>query len=429
MKWILLLGLFLFTACDDWQKALEEINAIKETDRALERIAALDAALAGKKDDPESLHRRAELLVRCKVPRVPLLAKGTTALQAIGLLEKVLEVQPERVDSRYLLARTCLGLPGFFGQHDRGIRALKTLVTAAERRPGSVPYPDVFLRLAKLEPADAERVLRIGRRSFPERDDMVVPERPDPSGAKARFVKALEENRLDYGALDGALAAAEEEDPKDPEVPLFRGLLRLWRLERTADGRAASEAIALFRKARALNPNDTRIHGWLGPLLYITGKSVGNESMQEEGEREMDRGVEVNPEQNLFGRALAFRRAGEKPAQVEEDLYRTLEICAGQKLDRTRFRPTGSTRAHPSCRNSKKAPHNRAGTLFWASEFFRAQGKKEKAIDAVRAALAADSTKKWPYRALARSRLDLLEGRREAMDRAPTSCALCHRVR
>lgn len=425
MKRVVVLSLVLLAACEDWGAQLEAIRAIADKKEALEKIARLDAELA-KRDDVDALARRADLILFCKLSRVTLMEKAAASNEAIALLEKVLEKEPGRVRARYLLARTCLALPAFFGKRDKGIAALEELVATAERRPGSVPYPDVFLRLAKLKPAEQDRILRVGRRSFPDRKDMVAEPPPDATGAKRGFVEALEKNELDYEALDKPLAAGQAQFPKDPDYPLLRGLLRLWRLERTQDGHAASEAIELFRLARKLNPNDTRIDGWLGPLLFLSGTAIQKPAMVDEGRRIMDRGAEANPEQNRFGRALAYRRTGQRSDLVAEDLYKTIEVCSGKTMDRTRFLPPPSTSAHPSCRDSKKAPHNVPGTFFWAGEFFRTTGQKKKAADAFAAALAADGQRTWPYRALADERLAFLKGDRKQLTPAPTSCALCH---
>ena len=428
MRHLAIVALVVLSACEEWPARMKRIQAIRDKAHALAEIETVDAELA-KRDTARALVMRAQLLVSCKLPRLDMMAKGGATLQAIGHLEKALEKEPVLIGARYLLARCCLGLPGFFGRGDRGIEVLAELVAMAERRPGTVPYPDVFLRLAKLKPQERDRILRIGRRSFPDHPGMRPGPVVDGTGAKRAFVAALEAGRIeDYARLDAALAAAQLEHGKDADLPLLRGLLRLWRLERTQDGHAASEGIELFERAMALNPNDTRIHGWLGPLLYLSGKAIGRQDMVARGRKMMDEGAGLNPEQNLFGRALAYRRAGEQPEQVEEDLYRTVEICSQEKMDRARFIPAGGRRDHPACRDSKKAPYNLAGTLYWAGEFFRARGKARKAQDAFEAALRLDAKGTWPYRALARERLDALAGRRKELTKNPASCLLCHQT-
>jgi tetratricopeptide (TPR) repeat protein len=419
-------------AADEWRDTLRELRAIKGKSAALDRVDALEKALAGK-DDAESLQRHGELLMVAKVPRVPMMAKGGATLQAIGLLEKALEKEPDRHYARYLMARGCLGLPAFFGKQDQGLRALEELVAVSRRRPGSMPWPDVFLLLAKARPNRADAVLRTGLRAFP--DDARIKQALDramvvvvPDGAEQRFTTALESGKLDdYAGLDAALAAAQAKRPKEARLPLLRGLLRLWRLERTADGAAASEAMELFALARKLDPDDTRIYGWLGPLQFIAGRAAGLKELEQRGRKEMDEGARVNPEQNLFGRALGLHRVGVEPERVAEDLYRTVELCTDGKMDRTRFLvPKPKASNHPACRDPKSAPHNRAGTLFWAGEFFRKTGATRKAVDAFEAALLADA--KWPYRALAEERLAVLrDNEKRALTPSPTSCALCHR--
>jgi tetratricopeptide (TPR) repeat protein len=427
----LVLLMVLLAACEDWQQQLAAIRKMEKS-KALDRVEELEKQLTGK-DDAESLQRHAELLIIAKMPHVPMMAKGGAAMKAIGLLEEALKKEPDRHYARYLMARTCLGLPAFFGKQEQGVKALEELVAVSRRRPGSMPWPDVFLRLAKARPNSADQVLQAGLRAFPDdprlkqalkRAVVVVV----PHDAERRLIEALESGKLEnYPELDAALAAAQKQRPKEARLPLLRGLLRLWRLERTPDGQAASEAMELFALARKLDPDDTRIYGWLGPLLFITGRSAGLKELEARGRKEMDEGARINPEQNLFGRALALRRLGIEPERVAEDLYRTVELCTGGKMDRTRFLvPKPTTNHHPACRDPKSAPHNRAGTLFWAGEFFREQKATRKAIDAFEAALALDA--KWPYRALAQERLAILRDEAErALTPAPTSCALCHR--
>jgi len=240
--------------------------------------------------------------------------------------------------------------------------------------------------------------------------------------AKEDFRAALERGELDYGKLDKALAAGQEENPKDAEYPLLRGLLRLWWLETNTSGDVAAEGIALFRKAMELDPDDNRIHGWLGPLLFVTGVSAGLDDMREEGEAVMAKGVELNPEQNLFGRAFAYRRTGLKLEEAEEDVYATLEVRLKEKMDRTRFVP-GELKGAPYA-DGPKAPFTRAGFLFWAGEGFRERGETRKALDAYERSLEADGTGKWPFRALALERVK--GGGAGEGTKAPVSCHLCH---
>jgi tetratricopeptide (TPR) repeat protein len=358
-----------------------------------------------------------------------MMEKGALAVEAIGLLEKTLEEEPGRVEARYVLARTCLGLPAFFGREEQGIEALRALVAQAEKEPGSVPYPDAFLLLAKRRPADAARVLAIGLRSFPGDERMRKLAEAEPPAdwrtAKEDMRAALVRGELDYGKLDRALAAGQEANPKDPEYPLLRGLLRLWWLDTNRSGEVASEGIVLFRKAMELDPEDDRIHGWLGPLLFIGGASAGLDGMRKEGEEVMAKGIALNPEQNLFGRAFAYVRMGMNLDQAEEDIYATIEVRLVEKMDRSRFVP-GKLKGEPYP-DSPKAPFTNAGFQYWAGEVFRGRGKTRQAMDAYERSLAADAESKWPFRRLAAERLRILrEGGAGAPSENPVSCYLCH---
>jgi tetratricopeptide (TPR) repeat protein len=418
---------------EEWRKTLAEIRATANEAAAVKRIAEVEAALRADlatKPSAETRQRLAEILVLCRVPRASMMEKGSLSVEAIGLLEKALEDEPARVEARYILARTCLALPAFFGREEQGLKALEHLVAQAEKEPRSVPYPDAFLLLAKRRPDDAQRILAIGLRSFPDDPRMrKLAEAAPPADwrtAKEDFRAALERGELDYGKLDKALAAGQQANPKDAEYPLLRGLLRLWWLDTNQSGDVAAEGIALFRKAMELAPEDNRIHGWLGPLLFVAGASAGLDDMRKEGEDVMAKGVELNPEQNLFGRAFAYRRTGLKLDQAEEDVYATLEVRLKEKMDRTRFVPGELKGA--AYADSPKAPFTMAGFLYWAGEGFRERGATAKALDAYERSLAADADGTWPFRALAIERRDALRkgGAPGALTANPVSCHLCH---
>ena len=420
----------------EWQQTIAGIREMKDQAKALARIAELEKELT-ESGTVQSKARLGELIVRAKLSRVGFIAQGQEAARAIGLFEEILKTQPDNVQVLYLHARTCVAMPTWMGRQKAGVASLERLVGLADKKPGSVPYPEVFLMLAKQQPKTAAKTLRVGLRSFPNdmRLQNALGEKPAPTAkpdpavakdAKKRFLAALLANKIDFAVIDRALAAGEALHPKDHEYPLYRGLLRLWQLEVRPAAVTASEAVALFRKALELEPKDTRIYGWLGPLLYITGKTTGTQRVIDEGAKVMATGVEKNPEQNLFGRALAYRRTGTNKKQLVEDLYRTMELCAGKKMDRARFVPSPLAKDHPSCRDSEYAPHNIAGTLFWAGDYFLTQNDMVRARDAIEAALKADVKKTWPYRALAEQRLALLSGKDVKPARAPVSCALCH---
>jgi len=419
-------------AREEWRKTLDGIRKTEDGAAAAARIAEVEAVLRAdlaQKPTAETRQRLAELLVICRVPRATMMEKGTLATEAIGLLEKTLEEEPGRTEARYTLARTCIALPAFFGREDEGLKALEELVAQADAKPGSVPHPDVFLLLAKRRPAEAPRILAVGLRSFPDDERMkeLAKAAPPADGqtAKEDFRAALLRGELDYEKLDRALAAGQEANPEDAEYPLLRGLLRLWWLDTNGSGDVASEGIALFRKAMELDPKDTRIQGWLGPLLFVAGAASGLDAMCKEGEEVMAKGVERNPEQNLFGRAFAYERTGRKLEEAEEDLYATLEVRLAGKMDRSRFLP-GKPKGAPYA-DSPKAPFTRAGFLYWAGEFFRGRGATVKAIDAYERSLEADADGKWPFRKLATERLDALrKGLAGPLTENPVSCYLCH---
>lgn len=451
-------------AAEVWQRTLAEVAALTDDEAALRRIAELEAELGarleatadtgGAGETPvaeEAAVRLAELLVRVKIPRQSFMAQGASAQRAIKLLEDVLDDAPERIDALFLHAVSCANMPEMFGKRAAALASFEKLLTLERKRPGSVPYPSAFARLARMRMEDARRALETGLAAFPDdptlRAMAGLEEAPPGESAppteqvggeqarasKQRFREALLDGKLDFESLDAALAAGQRLQPEDHEYPLFRGLLRLWRMESTPDAAPAltGEAEAQFRLALELQPEDTRIYGWLGPLLAISGQLMGDPARVAEGEALMDSGVRLNPEQNLFARAYADRTMGTRKERIAADLYRTFELCSGEEMDRTRFLLPESTEAsvHPACGDPAGAPYNRAGTAYWAAEFFRSQGEEVRARDAYRAALRLDPGKSWPHRALAEERLAWLADREIELSPGPVSCMLCHQAR
>tara|TARA_R110002072_G_scaffold69483_25_gene168558 strand:+ start:1961 stop:3391 length:1431 start_codon:yes stop_codon:yes gene_type:complete len=428
------------------QQAWEaQVRALVEAQDPATAKADIEILLADLKADPspEARFREAQLLIQALLPRQSRMQQGATAGRALGVLEELFEVSPDHVSGRYLHVRTSLALPAFFGKQAAGIASLLYLVELEERAPGSVPMADVFVLAAQHDPGSASHSLEVGRRAFPN-DPRLRASEPDPESQatedagstsadpKALFLLALRRGELPsaHGAssLEARLDAAETEHPNDARIPLHRGLLGLWRAEAEQNGDAAFAAIEPFRRALAKNPDDTRIYGWLGPLLYIMGRSIDNADLVEEGAALMDLGVELNPAQNRFGRALAHHSCGDHPDVVIDDLFGLLEACTEQVVDRTRFRTTGPIVDHPACMDSDAAPYNLSGTLFWAGEVFRSRSETQRARDAFEGSLRYDDAKSWPFRAHAEDRLKALEQERPAQLPPPVSCLLCHQV-
>ncbi|MCZ6688838.1 MAG: hypothetical protein O7H41_04475 [Planctomycetota bacterium] len=463
----------------EWRAYLRELNGMKDGAAARERIdekAAELLARIAKEPTAADRIRLAQLLVQCKVSRVKMIEKGSVSVKAIELLVAAIEDEPDHIIARLTLARTCQALPEFFGRREQAREQYADLYARALEAPEAVPFPDVYHRTAEAlsadDPVAALEVARRGIERFPrdralqgviKKLKAAVPEAPElvtggetvsPVQAKERFWRAFESGKLQYAPLRRALAAAARERPADAELALLAGLLRLWALTTPGDetdmsrGQMATEAVAAFERALERNPDDKRIAGWLGPLKANLGRSIGDEAMAAEGEAILDKGVEAYPEQNLFGRVIADMQSlgalqgGKREARlrrITDDLYRTIELCAGQPMDRERFLvPSSAGGARPTptaCEDSVKAPHNQSGTLFWAGDFFLGVGEHRKAADAFGEALRMDAEGSWPHRALAESRRELAvlllggEQTAEPLPPAPSSCLLCHQKR
>ena len=201
---------------------------------------------------------------------------------------------------------------------------------------------------------------------------------PLAARAKTTFRETLASG--DYEAIPGAtelLTQAYLESPRDPELALLVGHAHLWRVaerERAAEksARVTDDLIVAekyFSEAKRLSPEDARIDGWLSGIRLALGAIHADEKLTRIGYFELKDGVASYPQFNLFtfGYVMAGApRASDRYKEAVESMWKNLDACAGEKIDRSRpdyakfeQRTAGENRV---CGNDAKAPHNYEGS-------------------------------------------------------------------
>ena len=214
------------------------------------------------------------------------------------------------------------------------------------------------------------------------------------------------------------LTAAYLEQPRDPKLPLLLAHTHLWKLSERArtdgrDPRITEHAILAekyFAEAQALNPEDARILGWLGPVRITLGAIDQREKQVRRGYFDTLEGVDRYPEFNHFSIGFVLSRlpaSDPKFAEGVEQQWRNLEICTNQKLDRDGnfvYAPfmsgevtTGPKRA---CWNGVIAPHNVEGFFLNMGDMLVKQGRPLQAQRIYAFARLSKTYAQWPYRDL-----------------------------
>jgi len=214
------------------------------------------------------------------------------------------------------------------------------------------------------------------------------------------------------------LTAAYLEQPRDPKLPLLLAHTHLWKLaERTRtdgrDPRITEHAILAekyFSEALALNPEDARILGWLGPVRMALGTIDQNEAQVRRGYFDTQEGVDRYPKFNHFSMGFALSRlpaSDPKFAEGVEYQWRNLDVCSGQKVSRdgnfdyalfmSQETTTGPNRA---CWNGIIAPHNFEGFFLNMGDMLVKQGRAAVAQKIYGFARLSKTYAQWPYREL-----------------------------
>lgn len=274
--------------------------------------------------------------------------------------------------------------------------------------------------------------------------------------AAALFWESLHAGRYDrLPEVRRLLTAAYLENPRNPDVSLLLAHAHLWTI---AERRRMPEqdpgitdhallAEKYFTEAARLNPGDRRIPGWLGGVKLALGQIHQDERLTREGYFMLHDAIRAFPEFNHFsaGYVLGSRpRNDAKFREGLEDLWRNLDLCAGEPVDRTnpeyRQFMGRETRQGPArvCWNSEIAPHNFEGFFLNMGDMLVKQGDPATARKVYAFARLSSAYDGWAYRPLLESRIAQAEdaARRfeqadpgqhpEIMFNSAQACTACH---
>lgn len=197
--------------------------------------------------------------------------------------------------------------------------------------------------------------------------------------ADALFWKTLHDG--DYDGIERALTAVKAaylQTPNDAITAAHTGWLHIWRLaeraRRSESTPAVTDDIALsrryFEEAVKLVPDEARFLGFYASTLLAEASIHDDEKLRRRGYYTMLDAIDAWPEFNLFTAGYVMSSLpADSPrfAQALEWQWRTLDLCAGEKVDRQQasfatYMPKETTEGRKRvCWNSWIAPHNFEG--------------------------------------------------------------------
>lgn len=280
--------------------------------------------------------------------------------------------------------------------------------------------------------------------------------------ADALFWKTLHAG--DYAGIDKAVRAlqiAYLATPTDAVTAAHIGFLRAWQATESArlpaPDPATTDQIALARRyfgeAHALVPDEARFHGFWAGMTLAEASIHGDERLTRRGYYALRDAIDAWPEFNLFtGGYVMSRQPADHPrfAEALDWQWRTLDLCAGQPIDRTnpdfgRFMHLATTTGPKRvCWNSWIAPHNFEGFFLNMGDMLVKSGRWEVATKIYATAQASPTYRDWPYRDVLERRIadarqnvaafNATEPHPDKVDKrimiqTPFACVGCHQVR
>ena len=218
------------------------------------------------------------------------------------------------------------------------------------------------------------------------------------------------------------LTAAYLKNPNDPRLAAHLGFIHIWKITERARNQEISPTITneiilakhYFKDATILDPNDARYLGFLGDSQLISGDIFKDEREKTRGYFTLKRAIRAWPEFNYFTAGYPMSKL---PPQSEyyktalEWQWKTLDLCAGQKIDRRNpsfksymYRKTlvGEQRA---CWNSWIAPYNFEGFFLNMGDMLVKAGDVRTGIKIYNNAKLDKSYSSWPYKNMLENRI------------------------
>jgi tetratricopeptide (TPR) repeat protein len=255
-----------------------------------------------------------------------------------------------------------------------------------------------------------------------------------------------------------ALTGAYLENPNDAVTAAHIGWLHIWRLAESSrldqvPPTVTHDAILArryFQEAVQLNPDDARYLGFLASATMAEGSIHKDERLTRRGYFLMQSAVRAWPEFNLFTAgygASRLPRGSERFSEALERQWRTLDLCSGEKIDRTNpdFGKYMSlaTNAGPkrACWNSSIAPHNFEGFFLNMGDMLVKSGDWQTARKIYANARSSPTYAQWKFRDVLEARIgdaeanvaefsasrdDADKTRTRMMVASPFACMACH---
>jgi len=215
-------------------------------------------------------------------------------------------------------------------------------------------------------------------------------------------------------ALD-MLTAAYVADPSDAVTAAHIGWLHIWRLSEGARLNLVPATITddavlahkYFQEASRLDPAEARYRGFLASSMLADGNIHKDEQLTRRGYYALLDSIDAWPEFNLFTAGYVLSRQAADSQRFKQALewqWQTLDLCAGEKIDRSAFDygryMALATTAGPKrvCWNSWIAPHNFEGFFLNMGDMLVKAGDWQSAQKIYAAAYLSPTFAQWKYR-------------------------------
>ncbi|QLH44046.1 MAG: hypothetical protein HWD59_07665 [Coxiellaceae bacterium] len=251
----------------------------------------------------------------------------------------------------------------------------------------------------------------------------ILADTPLATQAKRQFWMTLHQGHYDrLPETTELLTAAYLQYPNDPELAAYLGFAHIWwiserqRLTQLPPNIVNHIILAhkYFADAHELAPNDARILGFYGVSQLVEGKLFANQREQTKGYLTLKRAIHAWPQFNYFTASYPLSTLPRDDKLFRQALawqWRTLDICAGKKVDRRNpdYTPymhlqttQGTSRA---CWNSWIAPHNFEGFFLNMGDMLVKQGDWQTAIKIYNNAKLSPHYSQWPYKDILQTRI------------------------
>lgn len=251
----------------------------------------------------------------------------------------------------------------------------------------------------------------------------VISHTPLATKAEQQFWEALHGGRYqEIPKVAEWLTAAYLENPNDPHLAAHLGFTHIWRVtERQREAKIPASIVnevilakEYFSQAYQLNPDDSRILGFLADSELFEGLLFQNERQKVRAYFTLKKAIHAWPQFNYFTAGYPMSTLPPHSERFNEGLmwqWKTLDICAKQKISRSEpnFGPfmkletqQGLDRA---CWNSWIAPFNFEGFFLNMGDMLVKNGDWQTAIKIYKNAQLEKNYSRWPYRQMLEKRI------------------------